>query len=99
MGHIIDARSIWFMEKCKQLNIPFSRIIEQFVELNHQTRKWLDKQTRRISHAEIMANSMCKNKALDYNAEINKQQQPGPVGLDAHGYRARRYYYRQYRYG
>ena len=72
-GHIIDAHSIWFMKKCKELNIPFSKIIEQFVELNHQTGKRLDEQTKRIPHAEIMANSMCKKKALDYNAEINKQ--------------------------
>ena len=53
--------------------VPFSKIIEQFVELNHQTGKRLDEQTKRIPNAETMANSMCKKKALDYNAEINKR--------------------------
>ena len=73
-GHIIVAHSTWFMKKCKQLNVPFSKIIEQFVGLNQQTGKRLDEQTKRIPHAEIMASSMCKKKALDYNAEINKQK-------------------------
>ena len=72
--HIIDAHSTWFMKKCKQLSIPFSEIIEQYFELNHQTGERLDEQTKRIPHAEIMASSMCKKKALDYNAEINKQK-------------------------
>jgi hypothetical protein len=72
-GHVIDAHSIWFMKKCKQLNIPFAKIIEQFVELNHQTGKRLDELTKRIPHAEVMANTMCKRKSLQYNAEINKQ--------------------------
>ena len=72
-GHIIDVHSIGCMKKCKQLNIPFSKILEQFVELNHQTGKRLDEQSKRITNAVTMANSMCKKKALDYNAEINKQ--------------------------
>ena len=70
-GHIIDAHSIDCMKKCKQLNIPFSKILEQFVELNHQTGKRLDEQCKRIPNAVTMANCMCKKKALNYNAEIN----------------------------
>ena len=70
-GHIIDAHAIPWMRKCKELNLPLSKIIEQFVELNHQMGKQIDEQSKRIVSAEIMANSMAKRKALEYHCEVN----------------------------
>ena len=60
--HIIDTHSIWFMKICKELNVPISKIIKQFVELNHQTGKILDNQCKRIPNAVFMANSMAKKR-------------------------------------
>ena len=72
-GHIIDAHAIPWMKKCKRLNIPLSKIIEQFVELNHQMGKRIDEQSKRIVCATTMANSMAKRKALEYHSAVNNR--------------------------
>ena len=61
------------MRKCIESDRPLSKIIEQFVKLNHQMGKQIDEQCKRIVSAEIMANSMAKRKALDYHCKINKR--------------------------
>ena len=64
---------LYILTKCKQLNTPLSKIIEQFVELNHQMGKRIDEQSKRIVCATTMANSMAKRKALEYHSAVRKR--------------------------
>ena len=53
--------------------MPLQLIIEQFIELNHQTGNRLDEQVKRIVVAKTMANTMCKRKAQETNNLVRKR--------------------------
>jgi hypothetical protein len=71
-GHIIEDHAIGWMQTCRAWELPLRLIIEQSVELNHQTGKRLDKQGKRFAVAKTMANTMCKRKALETNNLVRK---------------------------
>ena len=72
-GHIIEDHAIGWMQTCRAWGLPLRLIIEQSVELNHQTGKRLDKQGKRFAVAKTMANTMCKRKALETNNLVRKR--------------------------
>ena len=61
------------MKNCKRLGLPLRKIIEQFVERNHQISRRLDEQTKRIQSSDHMANKHCKRKALEAHCLVEKQ--------------------------
>ena len=72
-GHLIEDHAIPRMVWCKEHGVPFHLIIKQFVELNHQIGKRIDKQTKRIVRTKVMANKHCKRKALDTPDLVSKR--------------------------